>query len=57
MKREKKADEEYKKRVKEQIATDRANQIATRKAQKQTLEQNKTTIEEPSSSSTSSRYI
>ncbi|GAA5795159.1 hypothetical protein HPULCUR_000513 [Helicostylum pulchrum] len=56
MKREKKADEEYKKRVKEQIATDRANQIATRKAQKQTLEQNKTTIEEPSSSSTSSSF-
>lgn len=55
MKREKKADEDYKKRVKEQIATDRANQIATRKAQRQTLEQNKTTVEQPSSS-TSSRY-
>lgn len=55
MKREKKADEDYKKRIKEQIATDRANQIATRKAQRQTLEQNKTTVEQPSSS-TSSRY-
>ncbi|KAG2233574.1 hypothetical protein INT48_009361, partial [Thamnidium elegans] len=56
MKREKKADEEYKKKVKEQIAADRANQIATRKAEKQRLEQNKTAVEEASSSTSSSFY-
>lgn len=41
MRREKKADEDYKKKVREQIAIDRENQIAARKVEKQRLEQNK----------------
>lgn len=41
VKKERKADEEYKKKVKEQIAKDRADQIAARKAEKQHLEESK----------------
>lgn len=39
IKKERKADEEYKKKVKEQIAKDRADQIAARKLEKQRLEE------------------
>lgn len=54
MRREKKAEEEYKKKVKEQIAIDRANQITARKAEKQRQQENKpTTREVPSTSSSS----
>jgi hypothetical protein len=39
VKKERKADEEYKKKVKEQIAKDRADQIAARKVEKQRIEE------------------
>ncbi|CAO3624178.1 unnamed protein product [Mucor fragilis] len=41
VKSDRKADDEYKKKVKEQIAKDRADQIAARKAEKQRLEESK----------------
>ncbi|GAN05201.1 conserved hypothetical protein [Mucor ambiguus] len=41
IKQERKADEEYKKKVKEQIAKDRADQVAARKAEKQRFEESK----------------
>lgn len=41
VKQERKADEEYKNKVKEQIAKDRADQMAARKAEKERLEESK----------------